>query len=171
MGQTERNMNAVNVERMVREHYSMVYRYVRSLVPAGEAAEDLVQEVFLVALGRPAGSEAPRREGPWLRGVARRLLLASHRSVPKELSVRMLEAADAAMDEGADREDARDALAVCLTRLPEEERRLLHYRYTEDLRSHQIAERVNRTREWVRVRLHRIRLILRECLRQHGVHA
>jgi RNA polymerase sigma-70 factor (ECF subfamily) len=158
---------AAQAETLVREHYAMVYHYVRSLLSNGETAEDLVQQVFLVML-RKIPTDPPRGPvGPWLRGIARKLMLSSRATAgldDREVASAVLDAADAALDDGMD----RDALAECLTRLPDDERLLLDLRYTSDLRSAAIAEQLRQTRAWVRVRLHRIREKLRECVERHG---
>jgi RNA polymerase sigma-70 factor (ECF subfamily) len=58
----------------------------------------------------------------------------------------------------------RSALDVCFEKLPADNRRMLHWKYAEDLPSQEIAERLKSTAEAIRVALFRIRHVLRECI-------
>ena len=157
----------VQAEALVCEHYAMVYRYVRALLPARVAAEDLVQQVFLVALRKLPEDPPERPKGAWLRGIARHLILAQ-RSGPPALShgqqERLAEVAEAAW---ADRYD-REILASCMDRLGPQDRELLSLRHRDDLRAEEIARQVGHSRNWVHVRLHRIHEQLRECMEKNG---
>ena len=96
-------LDASQAERLVRTHYAMIYQYARSLLRSVETAEDLVQQVFLIAL-RKIPTDPPRGlVAPWLRGIARRLMLSSRRPdgmASIEVQTQMLEVADKVVDEG-----------------------------------------------------------------------
>ena len=154
-------------EALVREHYDMVRRYASSINAFGEGSDDLVQQVFLVALSKLSANPPSGPMGAWLRGIARNLILPSRRPVfqisPAQQE-RILTAADEVFEDRFDRQ----ALDQCLARLGADERELLRLRYFEELRSAEIARRLSRSRNWVCVRLHRIRAKLRECLEDQG---
>jgi len=164
-------MNASEAETLVQEQYRMVYRYMRSILRPGAPVEDLVQQVFLIALRKlQTDDEAPRRVGAWLRGIARNVVLKSLGPAAR-LREAVRERILGLGGEVASDYDAHDrqALRDCIARLDGNERELLHMRYVADLRSGEIAGRTEGTRDGVRARLHRIRLKLRRCLKRKGV--
>ena len=98
---------------------------------------------------------------PWVRAIAARealRILDRRREAPLE-----------AAPEPPDRHDedlALERLAVRaeLARLPEDDRRLLHGAYWEDLTGADLSRRLGRPEATIRVRVHRIRRRLRESL-------
>jgi RNA polymerase sigma-70 factor, ECF subfamily len=68
----ERAGHDVQFERLASEHGDALLRYARGLTGSdGQAAEDIVQEVLLVAWQRLATLDADRSVRPWLCTVAR----------------------------------------------------------------------------------------------------
>ena len=66
-------------EILVREYQRMVFAYVMAVTNDKELAEDLTQEAFLVAYRRMADYDKTRDFGAWLRGIARKLVMAQRR--------------------------------------------------------------------------------------------
>jgi RNA polymerase sigma-70 factor (ECF subfamily) len=115
-------------------------------------AEDAAQEAIIRAWRKhEACTGAPE---PWVRAIAGRealRILARRREAPLE-----------AAPEPADRHDEdleleRMALRAELARLPEDDRRLLHATYWEDLTGADLSRRLGRPEATIRVRLHRSR--------------
>ncbi len=67
-------------ERIIRDHQSGVWRYLRSLGCDLPLAEDLTQETFLAVLQKPFDDYHPAATAAYLRRVARNLLMTYRRS-------------------------------------------------------------------------------------------
>ena len=137
----------------------------RRLVGDPAAADDLVQETWLTALGRGRMDQGPPRA--WLAAVLRRLSHTRRRSearrAQREESPREVpEPPDPA--DLAQRAEGQRLLAEAVLRLPEAYRSVVVLRYTEDLEPAEIAARLNLPPGTVRSRLKRAVDRLREDL-------
>ncbi|WP_432840535.1 RNA polymerase sigma factor [Dactylosporangium sp. CA-092794] len=143
-------------------HYADVVRYGLRRLGGTAAAEELAQEVFLVAWRRRW--EVPERTLPWLYGVARRLL-ANHwraeRSAPPPLELAELPAADR-NDAIARLVDVRAALA----RLSDDDQEILRLVVWEQLSVREAALVLGCGTTAAKVRLHRARRRLTDLLRE-----
>ncbi|MFW5857992.1 MAG: RNA polymerase sigma factor [Planctomycetota bacterium] len=155
---------------LVEEHYDNVYRYARFCAGGDAEAEDLAQEAFLAAFRRVRkGVPFEGDPGAWLRGVVRNQARARRRRL-KALAVEdpeALQPLDAVGDQPLQelvREEAFDALAGCLEKLPAAERDLLGERYNGDAGVEAMAETAGINPKTLRVRLFRIRKKLKTCL-------
>ena len=70
-------------EILVRENSRMLLVYLRSLVRDESAIDDLFQETMLVAWRRLDECDLSRPFGPWVRGIASRIVLAHYRKQQK----------------------------------------------------------------------------------------
>lgn len=66
-------------EILVREHAGLLTVYLRSAVRDAALADDIFQETLLVAWRKLDQFDKRRPFGPWLRGIASRLILAERR--------------------------------------------------------------------------------------------
>ena len=66
-------------EILIRENTDMLLAYLRSAVRDEHAIDDLYQEIFLTAWKRLEDYDRQRPFGPWLRGIASRVVLAYYR--------------------------------------------------------------------------------------------
>jgi RNA polymerase sigma-70 factor (ECF subfamily) len=66
-------------ETLVREHADMLSIYLRSALGNTTDVDDLFQETMIVAWRRLDDFDQSQPFGPWLRGMARKLLLAHDR--------------------------------------------------------------------------------------------
>jgi RNA polymerase sigma-70 factor (ECF subfamily) len=165
------------LEQLVRAHQARLRSYVYSRTGSAETADDLVQEVFLVAFERLDRFDPSRPAGPWLWGIARNELREHWRAVERTSSAARLEALAAArqlrQDETAPPESALSDrlgdLRACLEKLPPRSRDLVRLLYTEHLSCEQVAERWREGATLVRVAIHRIRRALRKCVETRGI--
>lgn len=148
-----------------REHYGSVVAYGLRRLGARDAAEELAQEVFVVAWRRRR--QAPDHTLPWLYGVARRLL-ANHwrarRSAPTLVALTDTSSA-------ADPNDAQAALLdvrVALQTLSESDQELLRLIGWEQLTLAEAASVLGCARATAAVRLHRARRRLVAALERSG---
>jgi RNA polymerase sigma-70 factor, ECF subfamily len=126
-----------------------------------EDAADLVQDVFLHALGKLRTLREPAAFGRWLAQIARNMAKMKHRSEPKLVSLDdqlpARESADARAFDGA-------AVLATVRALPETYREPLLLRLVEGMSGEEIAERTGLTHGSVRVTLHRGMSLLRQKL-------
>jgi RNA polymerase sigma-70 factor, ECF subfamily len=146
-------------ERYVR----MVHGVLLAHVPYAEV-DDLLQDVFLIALRRLDSLREPAAFAGWLLAIARNRANDFHRRprAAKELQ-------DTASSGDRDEQEARAALAA-IQSLPEAYRETLTLRLLEGMTGPEIAARTGLTPGSVRVNLHRGMNQLREKLGKSANH-
>jgi RNA polymerase sigma-70 factor (ECF subfamily) len=135
-------------------------REARRILGASTAADDAAQEAAIRAWRQRARCRTPARPGPWLVTIARRealRLVSQRREQP-------LEAATAEPDAREPENLAALDLRRALERMDGQDLELLVGRYWQDLSDSELAERLGVAEATVRVRLHRLRLRLRNIL-------
>ena len=159
------------LSELVRAHWREVYAMLVTLVRHAATAEDLAQEVFLVAYRKQM------RPGPgvrlWLREVARRLTMNElrrkrpARMTPDELQdvLESLPSVDSA-DTPLAFDEELVALRLCLAELPESDRALLAARYEHDEPLDNVATRTGQSVGYLKQRLYRLRHQLAKCIRR-----
>ncbi len=154
--------------RLYDLHRGPLYVYAARMLGDGEAARDLVQDVFLVMLERRGEAREMRNARAWLFTVARnrcltRLRQRRTRDRLDELVAGEMPGATPAED-GAGDEEAR-LVRQALAELPEEQRDVLILREYEELSYREIAAIAQTTESAVKSRLFRARQTLGERLR------
>jgi RNA polymerase sigma-70 factor (ECF subfamily) len=159
-------------EILVREHADMLTVYLRSLVRDPSLVDDLFQETMLTAWRRLDQFDRSRPFGPWLRGIAAKLVLAERRKSSARMLLcdeQVLEVIGRRLDEvtrrpGGTLDEKLDALRKCLKTLPKAYHAAVCLRYQEELSPPDIAARLAITCEAVKKRLQRARARLLDCL-------
>lgn len=159
-------------EILVREHADMLMVYLRSIVRDPVAIDDLFQETMLTAWRTIDRFDRQRPFGPWLRGIAGKLVLASRRQSahhPAFCDEQTLEQLDHRMTQlqrlqGDTLDEKLDALRDCLRDLPEHYRQAIELRYRDELKPQSITTKLQMNAEAVKKRLQRARVMLLECL-------
>jgi RNA polymerase sigma-70 factor, ECF subfamily len=161
------------LERLVQAHQAGLWRYLRYLGAADALADDLAQEVFLVAFrhANPPPEDAPARCFGWLRAIGRNLFLAHCRKARANVvraDPQALEEAEAVWAEAADDggEGRLEALRACLAETGGRGRELLRMAYAEERPRAEIAATAGMTEEGVKSALRRLRAALAECIRR-----
>jgi len=157
-------------EILVRQYHRPLLAYARALVPDSPAAEDLVQEAFLVAYRRLDDFDPARDFAAWLRGIIRHQAMAWRREnrrgalppqVLDELEAKHAVWTSSIPERGT---DAMSALRECLTRLGQNLRDVVDQFYFNDHSCAQIADRCESTVPAVKKRLQRARETLAQCV-------
>jgi RNA polymerase sigma-70 factor (ECF subfamily) len=164
-------------EILVCENSRMLYSYLRSLVVDEAAVDDLFQETMVVAWQKLDECDLSRPFGPWLRGIAARLVMAYYRkrkTQPLALSAEVLTLVEQQFQSissqiGDTWDDKMTALHQCLDALPETQRDVVRYRYLDDQPTSAVAKRLNVSLEACKKRLQRARAMLADCLKRKGV--
>jgi RNA polymerase sigma-70 factor (ECF subfamily) len=152
--------------RFVAERHALlgfIYGMVRDLA----AAEDILQEVWL-RLAEAAERDEPIDDpGKWCRGVARNLILhhwRARRTAKVVADSELLEIVEQALNEHHDFwAERRQALMECIDRLPEKSKQLLQMKYEQGLSFADMAERLQRSLESLKMSLCRVRQALLDC--------
>lgn len=141
--------------------------------------DEIEQSTFVTCYQRLSGYELRGSFLSWLKGIARNLLLRelvqrSRRGARTGGDRLALREAQRGLDatppeDGLERREAAGLVSECLEQLSQSARRLMAWRYQDDLSVAEIADRSGRTANWVAVNLHRIRQVLRDCLVAKGL--
>jgi len=162
---------------LVREHAQMLLTYIRTMIDDPGTVDDIFQETMIVAWRRFEDYDPSRPLARWLRGIARKLILAHYRRSdrgPVYCDESVLQAIDqrmAAIDcrTGDTWGDKVAALEACLARLSESLRRSVDLFYRDNWKTEEIAAQMRTSREAIKKRLQRARDLLADCLRGKGV--
>ena len=154
-----RDGNQEAFEKLYGRYAPMVHGVLLARVPRDEV-DDLVQDVFLIALRKIHSLREEAAFGGWLATIARNRAVDYYRQRPKTEDLND-EIPDAASTEEAS--EAARALAAVRS-LPEAYRETLILRLVEGMTGPEIAERTGLTPASVRVNLHRGMKLLREKL-------
>jgi RNA polymerase sigma-70 factor (ECF subfamily) len=139
----------------------MVHGVLLARVPYGEA-DDLLQDVFLVALQRLHALRTPAAFAGWLAAIARNRATDHHRAIQTMPLPEGLSAVDGAPDAEA------HAILAAIRTLPEAYRETLTLRLVEGMTGPEIAAKTGLTAASVRVNLHRGMKQLRAKLAPEG---
>jgi len=143
--------------------------YIVTLVRDEHLAEDVFQEVAMLALDRREQIRNAAALSAWLRTTARHRAfhaIEKQAKQPLRLDDATLELLDPHWREldHTRSADVRDALQQCLAKLSPRSRRIIELRYARNLKSGQIATKLQRTAHSVYVALNRIHRSLADCL-------
>lgn len=158
--------------RLVALHQKSVRACVAVRVDTPHDADDIAQEVFLIAHRKLVELDASQPLGPWLRTVAF-FLLKNHQRKIQRSPVSAVEHIEALADHALiaeshdDNDEARmAAMQLCLGKLDTSARELVRLRYEEEMPLAEIGARLNRKHSALTMALHRLRLTLRDCVEQ-----
>ena len=176
----------VNPERWVDDHGDCLYRYAVLRVRRPEVAEDLVQEVFCVAVRTYSSFRGRSSERSWLCGILKNKICDYFRKLGRETCFTDLEFLDDEMshkfiDQGwnhdvgpaewkseaevlMDRAEFWKTFRNCLSKLPARVVDVFMLREMEELEAAQICQALSISQSNLWVMLHRARMALRECL-------
>ncbi|MEM7010428.1 MAG: sigma-70 family RNA polymerase sigma factor [Verrucomicrobiota bacterium] len=157
--------------RLWTEAQPSVSNYIHSLVRDPAAARDLVQETAVTLVGKFADYDHSRPFIAWALAFAKFRVLGYNRDEARSFVTfdsELLDKYTAAWAKpvpaaASNREAALDA---CLEQLRGNARKLLRFKYVEELNSKEIGEKMNRNSGSIRVSLQRIRETLRACVEQ-----
>jgi RNA polymerase sigma-70 factor len=160
-------------EILTREHIDSVRAFLLASLRDHLAAEDVLQETFLVAWRILDRYDRKLPFGPWVRGIAGKLLMNHRRRLGRSRVQFCDDQVLGEIDQGF-REFARlkgdtfderlDALRDCLARLNGTQRESIRLHYEHGLHCKEIAVRLGIGFEAVKKHLQRGRAVLQRCL-------
>lgn len=164
-------------EILVRENEAMLMTYLRSAVRNQAVVEDLFQETMLVAWRKLNEYDGSCPFGPWVRGIAGKLIMAHFRKAKSDIMITgcdTLEYLSRQIEHMHERpgdtwEQKIDALRHCIEALPDRYQQMIQLRYFKHQPASEISETTRVSLEAVRKRLQRARAQLLDCLRRKKV--
>ena len=161
---------------LVEQNQGWLTAYVHAMVESPCAAEDIVQDVLMIAWRERAKFDASRPLGAWLRGIAKNAVREHWRRAKREAVVsdpaviERLDALAAESESGWLDPDLQErrcaALRNCMQRVSHKVRQALMLKYGTRLSSKIIAERLRMQATAVDVALSRARKFLASCMEQ-----
>jgi len=166
-------------EILARENSRMLVAYLRTLIDDQSVVDDLYQETMLVAWRRLDEVDLTSPFGPWLRGVARNLVLAHRRkqeTLPSYWNEAVLAHIEAQFQsisnhEGDTWDQKVSALRLCIEALSQVHQLAIEGRYFQGLSIEDLAVRLEASVEACKKRLVRARKLLAECLERKQLFA
>jgi RNA polymerase sigma-70 factor (ECF subfamily) len=137
-----------------REAFGRLYdryaRLVRAVVLGAsrdaQLIQDFTQDVFLRAFRQLATLREPKRFGPWIVGIARRVVRECWRSRRAELSAELDPTANDDTTARLDNADEVEHVLRLVSRLPEQERLAIHLFYLTERNADETAKVLNLSR-------------------------
>lgn len=149
-----------------------VSSYIHAIVRDYHAAEDLVQEVAVVALRKYDDYDQTRPFGAWVIGIARFKILEQRRRYARGFLVfdsdLTATIGDTYSEMSDELDERRPHLKHCIEQIPARHRESLRLFYEDGLPADRIAERLGRTVGAVRTMLSRLRSSLQRCITQRA---
>jgi RNA polymerase sigma-70 factor, ECF subfamily len=178
---------AADASTWLVQHGDVLYRYARSRVGHRELAEDLVQDTLLAALQSRERFQGRATVRTWLLSILRHKIVDHCRRAatstpsaeadpiasPDPIRARYFSAKGLwrkalarwkAPDQAIEDREFWDVLDGCLNRLPRSLSAVFILRELEDVDTQEMRRILDLSEANLRVRLHRARLLLRECL-------
>jgi len=161
------------IVRVLMRDRALLQAYIWAIVRDNHLAEDILQDVSVLAVNKRGEIHDEAHLDGWLRQTARYKSLNAIQkrdSSPLRLDDRVLEALEASW--GDEHEggtaDLVDALQHCVGKLSDYARRLVELRYSQGLSGQHLADAVDRNLNTVYVALTRIHHTLRDCVREQA---
>jgi len=159
-------------EILIRENTDMLVAFLRAGLRDEHAVDDLYQDTVLTAWKRIESFDQSRPFGPWLRGIAGKLMLAYYRKTARkekpidEVTLEWLNERFEAIQtlKGDTLHEKLAALRDCIDSLPETYGRPISLRFKEELPISEIESILSLAKETVKKRLLRGKARLAECL-------
>ena len=175
-GNIENEAQAV-FEILVRENEAMLMTYLRATVRNQAVVEDLFQETMLVAWRKLDEYDRSCPFGPWVRGIAAKLVMAHFRKAKSDTMIAgcdTLEYLSQQIEHIHERPGDTwgqkiDALKHCIEALPDHYQHMIELRYFKHQPASKISEITKVSLEAVRKRLQRARALLLDCLKRKRV--
>lgn len=161
----------MNIEKLYRTYFDIVYRYIRSISQDGSLAEEVTQETFFKALKKADQFRGDCDVRVWLCQIAKNTLYDHLKKQKKQLlgdeKLEKIESAGGELLEEklAQRSQAMEIHKV-LHRLSEPYKEVFSLRTFGELTFREIGMLFGKSENWARVTYYRARVKIREELEQ-----
>jgi len=177
LGKTKKTEAKAVFEILVRENQAMLLTYLRAVAWDKSVADDLFQETMIIAWKKLAEFDHSRPFGPWLRGIAAKIVMAHFRKAKSDVMLLNPETLEYLSEQlqhinqgpGDTWDEKIEALTHCIEALPDHHRQAVELRYFQQTTVSKIAETSKTTVENIKKRLQRARSQLLDCLKRKKV--
>lgn len=156
--------------RLIEIHHVGIRAYLLVRLDNPHDAEDLAQDTFITAYKRLGDFDISKPLGPWLRGIAFRLL-ANYRKKHKPSYIGANEELDGLIHQTIEKRqkmgseaERLEALKLCMQELNPESKTLIQTRYLKGKSLKELCKATNRKHSAIAMQLHRIRHALKLCI-------
>lgn len=157
---------------LIVRHDRPLLRYVMSLIPRRDDAEEVLQQTAAVLWERSAEYDHGRPFMPWALRFAYFEVLNFRKGMARDRLVFRADVLEAVAETRESMEteldQRREALRRCLERLPSHDRDLLQRRYCDSATVAALADEAGKTAKALYRRLDRIRELLAECVQKRA---
>ena len=164
-------LELADFERLCRENQRAILAYAYLCSRDLDLAEDIVQETLTIAFEKREQYFAEANFGGWLVSIARNVWFRERdrRRLDRRPAEFIDDHSSLLLDERSYREPAWEeesaALKGCLQKLSPTDQSLIRGHFSEKKKYAELARIHERTTSWVKVRMHRARMALLECVR------
>ena len=163
------------IAQLVVKHRHGLLAYLYGVLPDTHVAEDLFQEVCVVAVQKAAEFQDGTNFVAWARAIARNKMREQLRRrsgiAVDDAFFESIESSFDAVRGTLDADARKEALRHCLGEIQDRARQLLVWRYEEGLSAAGIASHSGQRRASVNSLLQRVREILRDCVERRSAAA
>ncbi|MGJ8639961.1 MAG: sigma-70 family RNA polymerase sigma factor [Opitutaceae bacterium] len=165
--------DADRTEKLLRQFYSQQSKlrgYVFSATRNYHATEEILQSTAIVVAQKAGKFDFNKEPAPWFIGIAKNHIQKWYRSQgqskSRNVSLDLLEECLPEYESFESNEVSarREALTVCIRKLPAKQKEVVQLRYMEDMRCPSIAKELNRPIQGIYSLLKRLKLELRKCV-------
>ena len=164
------------VEELFEQHSEKLFAYLRQHTPSREDAEDILVDTFMAALAEAKFAQLPPSgQVAWLWRVARNKVIDVYRRAKTRQSVNIDQMTEHLFEDevfspenAALRQEDYMDLYAHLQLLPASQKEILRMRFGQDLSCGEIAKKLGKQENAVRVALSRSLNLLRNIYRHEG---
>lgn len=151
---------------LLRREMGLLKSFVALKLPVAHMVDEIVHEAFVFAYQHLHEFDLQKPFRPWLRAIAWNLIRREvQRYAREQVNLSRIEQAQFSLAGVVSApHDESLYLEECLERVDPTRRSLIEQKYRDGLSSEEIALHHQRTPEWVRVNLFRVREMLKNCI-------
>ncbi len=153
-------------ERVYREYYPAVYRYLLSMTKDSAMAEEITQETFFKALKNARKYDPEQKMLTWLCAIAKNTYLSERKRLARheEITDTLPDGEDEIIDSIIDSESSMEILKALHT-LPEPYKEVFTLRVLGSFSFSKIGEVFSKGESWARVTFFRSKTMIKERLK------
>lgn len=166
--------NKLDIERLIEQYYSYVYRIIKSTKSVGiveEDIEEIISDVFLAIWKNSANLTASIRVKPYLGGITKNVIRNKYRKTTMHCSISDYEehlVASHELEMIIEEREQNEIIKGALKMLKLEEYQIFIAFYYENKKVKEIAKILGISESKVKVILHRVRKDLKAYLKKGG---
>jgi len=154
--------------QLMARHERAIRGFTRSLLPSGEAVDDIMQDVFVIAWKKFEQLDHHDNFPKWVCGIARYQVLNYRRSMARNRLVLNSEIINMVAEEGQEDTEESElrlkALEGCLEQLPQENQELVQRVYQQRNAIPKLARETGKKENAIYQKMWRIRRSLSKCV-------